>query len=572
MIKYPFTMISRLLFSLVFLLTIFSSEVKSQTINELYRKVNSTFNVNNDECLTFAKKLEKLSKKKSVDSALAMAYYVQASIYYDNKNYNKSIKYFEKELKIKEKTSEPDKIAESYYNLGSTCLKLNKNSKGKNYFNKSLEISSKINDKDLMYANHSALSQANEKLGNYRAALASLRYLNNEDQGEYNETIGLYQKKFFEQKQITKKKNTELKTVKKSYAETKEILDTTTTKLNITEQEKMSLEEDTLRKNLKINSLNFQKLLGEYDMKAKQEELKRQRQLTYLFIGGFVIIFILSGFLFKLFITKKKMNKELITQKEKVTKQNLEITQSIRYARRIQDAILPSEEMFKDNFSEYFIFYKPKNIVSGDFYFLRKINDYVVFAAVDCTGHGVPGAFMSMLGMAFLNDIVRQKEVTKASQILDLLRENVKQSLNQTGKKQEQKDGMDMAVCVINTKTNQLQFSGAHNPLIIIRNNELIEFKGDRMPVGIHRKEKGFSNHEYSLQKDDKLYVYSDGFADQLSEKDKSKYKSKRLKEFLLKTSGLPMYEQKEMLSQECISWKGNYKQIDDVVILGVKM
>ena len=179
---------------------------------------------------------------------------------------------------------------------------------------------------------------------------------------------------------------------------------------------------------------------------------------------------------------------------------------------------------------------------------------------------------MSMLGMAFLNDIVRQKEVTKASQILDLLRENVKQSLNQTGKKGEQKDGMDMAVCVINTKTNQLQFSGAHNPLILVRNNEVVEFKGDRMPVGIHRKEKNFSNHEYTLQKNDKLYVFSDGFADQLSEQDKSKYKSKRLKQFLLKTSNLPMAEQKVKLENEYNVWKGNFKQIDDVVIVGVKI
>jgi len=562
----------RTILLLVFILTIFNSEVKSQNIIDVYKKVNSTFNVNNDECLSFAKKLEKLSKKKNNDSLLAKAYYVQASIYYKNKNYNKSIKYFERELKIKEKTSEPEEISESYYNLGSTCLKLKKNSKAITYFKKGLKIAEKIHEKDLMYACHSALFITNEKAGNYRAALKSLKYINKEDQGEYNETVGLYQKKYFEQKKIIQKKATELNTVKKSFKQTKEILDTTTNKLTLTKQEKLSLEEDTLRKNLKINSLNFQNLLADYDMKAKQEELKRQQQLTYIFIGGFIIIFILSGFLFKLFVTKKKMNTELITQKEKVTKQNQEITQSIRYARRIQEAILPSEKMFQENFSEYFVFFKPKNIVSGDFYFLRKINDYIVFAAIDCTGHGVPGAFMSMLGMAFMNDIVRQKEVTKASQILDLLRENVKQSLNQTGKKGEQKDGMDMAVCVVNTKTNNLQFAGAHNPLVIIRDNKLTEFKGDKMPVGIHRKETEFTNHEYTLQKNDKLYVFSDGFVDQLCEKDKSKYKSKRLKEFLLKSSNVSLSEQKELLEKEFYSWKGNFKQIDDVVIIGVKM
>jgi len=567
-----FTPMLRLFVFFILFLTAFNSEVKSQTISEVYEKVNSTFNVDNNNCLIFAKKLEKLSKKSKVDSALSRAYYVQASIYYKKKSYNKSIKYFEKELRIKEKTSKPEKIAESYYNLGSTCLKLKKYSKGKTYFTKSLQISKNINDKDLLYANHSALVITNEKLGNYKSALVSLKYLRKEDKGEYTETVGLFQKRYFEQKQITKEKSSELNSVKKSFKQTQKILDTTTSKLNLTEQEKLSLEEDTLRKKLKISSLSFRNKLAEFDMKVKQEELKRQQQLTYIFIGGFIIIFILSGFIFKMFVTKKKINVELITQKEKVTKQNEEITESIKYARRIQEAILPTEKLFEDSFSEHFVFYKPKNIVSGDFYFLRKVNDYIVFAAVDCTGHGVPGAFMSMLGTAFLNDIVRRKEVTKASQILDLLRENVKQSLNQTGKKHEQKDGMDMAICVINTKTNELQFSGAHNPLVLIREGKMIEFKGDRMPVGIHRKEKQFSNHEYTLQKDDKLYVYSDGFADQINDKDRSKYKSKRFKEFLLKTSNISMQEQKQMLHKECISWKGSYKQIDDVVILGVKI
>ncbi len=545
---------------------------KADNLSDLLQKADSLYNISSSDCKEVAKKIEKLAKQLDNKEALAKSYFFQASCYYKDKNYNKSISYFEKELEIREKNSEKIIIAESYYNLGSTCLKLDKNSKAKAYFSKSLSISKTINDKDLIYANHSALYITNEKLSEYKLALESLKYLRNTDIGDYNESVGLYEKKYFEQKQITQQKKKELSTVQQKLGKTKEILGNATTKLKQSEEVIYTLEEDTMRKSLTINSLNFQKILGEQEMKAKQEELKLQQRITYIFIGAFIIILFLLIFLFKLFITKKKINNELSVQKDKVVKQNEEITQSIKYASRIQEAILPSEKIFTEHFVEYFIFFKPKNIVSGDFYFLRKVNEYVVFAAVDCTGHGVPGAFMSMLGVAFLNDIIRKKEVTQANQILNILRDNIKQSLNQTGKTGEQQDGMDMAICVINIKTNELQYSGAHNPLIIIRNNEILEIKADRMPVGVHKLETEFTNHKLNLQKNDQLYIFSDGFQDQISGRDKEKYKSKHFKEFLLQHSNLTLNNQKQALENEFDNWKGNAKQIDDIVIIGVKI
>jgi serine phosphatase RsbU (regulator of sigma subunit) len=223
--------------------------------------------------------------------------------------------------------------------------------------------------------------------------------------------------------------------------------------------------------------------------------------------------------------------------------------------------------------TEYFIFFKPRDIVSGDFYFLQKINKHILVAAVDCTGHGVPGAFMSMLGIAFLNEIVRRREITQASQVLNILRQQIKTSLKQTGKKRESKDGMDIAICAINTETFELQFAGAYNPLYLIRNNELTIYKGDRMPIGIYRKEKEtFTNHIITLERGDKIYLFSDGFVDQINGETKEKFMSNNFKNLITEISALPMIQQKDKLEETFNNWKGNSKQIDDVVIIGVEV
>ena len=257
--------------------------------------------------------------------------------------------------------------------------------------------------------------------------------------------------------------------------------------------------------------------------------------------------------------------------KKENEKKNIHITKSIVYASKIQQALLPDETSFKENFKDYFVIFKPRDIVSGDFYYMQKINDYLLFAAVDCTGHGVPGAFMSMLGTSFLNNIVRKQEVTSASQVLNVMRDDVKRSLHQTGKKGEQKDGMDMVLCAYNIKTNELQFAGAHNSLVLIRNNKLIEYKGDRMPIGIHRKEKfSFTNNIIKIEKGDKIYLYSDGFQDQMGGEDNKKYKAKRFKDLLLETSKDDLKIQEEKIENEFDTWKGDFKQIDDVLIMGI--
>ena len=280
-------------------------------------------------------------------------------------------------------------------------------------------------------------------------------------------------------------------------------------------------------------------------------------------------------------------------QHEEIKKQKQQITDSIVYASRIQTAVLPQKSYIENILENYFILFKPRDIVSGDFYFFQQKGDLIYIVAADSTGHGVPGAFMSMLGITFLNAIINKEESANkipfvggfvdriqeirtkepnAASILDALRSMVKNALGQTGAQDEAKDGMDLALCILNTKTLEMQYSGAHNPLYLFRDNSLIEYKGDRMPIGIHIKEKPFTDHTIQLKKGDAFYLFSDGFVDQFGGKSNSKYKAKRFKQFLAEIQENTMSEQKERLLNEFKTWKGTYEQVDDVIVIGVKI
>ena len=206
-----------------------------------------------------------------------------------------------------------------------------------------------------------------------------------------------------------------------------------------------------------------------------------------------------------------KQKEEIEHQRDEISAKNKSITDSIEYASRIQTAILPSQEYAQEILPEHFILFRPRDIVSGDFYWITQKDNLLVVIAADCTGHGVPGAFMSMLGVSFLNEIVNRHEIRSANIILNNLRSDIKKTLGQEGKEGEAKDGMDIALCIVDTENMKMQFAGAYNPLYLFRNNELIETKADRMPIGIYIKEKdSFTNHEIDLQKDDVFYIFSD--------------------------------------------------------------
>jgi PAS domain S-box-containing protein len=263
-------------------------------------------------------------------------------------------------------------------------------------------------------------------------------------------------------------------------------------------------------------------------------------------------------------------------QKEVADKQAKNIKDSISYASRIQNALLPSNDIISKFIDDYFIFYQPKDIVSGDFYWVNEVDNKFLIAAADCTGHGVPGAFMSMLGISFLNEIVSSNQLNgniSPNLILNELREMVKHSLKQKRSNNTAKDGMDLAMCMFDFKNMTMQYSGANNSVLILRDNELIEYKGDRMPIGIYVREKeSFTNHEIELKKGDAIYMFTDGFIDQFNGITKDKFKKKRFKELVLNMQDLTMKEQKERIYSAFNVWRGGSRQIDDLLVIGIKI
>ena len=264
---------------------------------------------------------------------------------------------------------------------------------------------------------------------------------------------------------------------------------------------------------------------------------------------------------------------------EEIARQNEKITDSIHYAKKIQTAVLPPNDFLKKLLPEYFIMFRPKDIVSGDFYWASKKGDQILIAAADCTGHGVPGGFMSMLGMTFLNEITGKlsPEELNAGHILTELMNSVKSSLRQTGKEGEAKDGMDIALCIIDQKTNIMQFAGANNPLFVVRNNdqeqEIIDIKADDMPIGIFYHEKdSFTNHTLQLQEGDSCYLFSDGYPDQFGGKKGRKLMLSRFKKMLAASANRPLHVQKEFLENKFDIWKGNNRQIDDILVIGIRI
>lgn len=246
---------------------------------------------------------------------------------------------------------------------------------------------------------------------------------------------------------------------------------------------------------------------------------------------------------------------------------------SIVYASRIQKAIFPPKGILKSLLHDYFLIFRPRDIVSGDFYWMQKVNDHIIIAAADCTGHGVPGALMSIMGISFLNEVVMRKDVQKTSDALNLFRDYIKNSLRQNGEGDDSRnEGMDIALCAYNTQTGVLQYAGAYNPLYIIRDEELIEYKADKMPIGSYRKERPFTNHEIKVEKGDRFYIFSDGITDQFGGPKGERFKPYRLKKLLVDTSKMSFKDQKHQIEMTMDQWQSLNRQIDDIILLGFQL
>ncbi len=267
------------------------------------------------------------------------------------------------------------------------------------------------------------------------------------------------------------------------------------------------------------------------------------------------------------------LNKETTEQNKIISKQNFDIRSSITYASIIQKALIPPITDWVSFVPDNFVLWKPRDIVSGDFYWIKKSKNLLYITAADCTGHGVPGAFMSMLGVSQLNEIVALNDSIAADELLNQLRTRIKNTLHQGIQNAQTQDGMDIAVCMIDTETNVLQFSGAYNPLYLIRNNELIEYKANRMPIGVHPKDFNlFTKTEIQLQANDALYIFSDGYTSQFGGEKIETFKSKRFKEKLLEIQNQPMSSQMNCLDETIVRWQGNHQQTDDMLVIGLKI
>jgi serine phosphatase RsbU (regulator of sigma subunit) len=348
--------------------------------------------------------------------------------------------------------------------------------------------------------------------------------------------------------------------------------------------QEMSAKYETEKKQQQID-------LQESQLATKDAKIKQQKILRNALIGGtagFIIIIIVIVIAY---VQKKKDNKRITVQKEKIQKaseelrqlyeitnnQKEEIISSIQYAKRIQSAILPPKIIFDELFSENFIYYKPKEIVSGDFYWIRKIKNFTILVVADCTGHGVPGAMMSMLGMSYLNEIVNKNSAIEANQILNELRKKIKNSLRQKGTSAEPKDGMDLSLCIFDNNNKLMQYSGAINPIYLIRKrgdeSVLEEIKGDPMPVGVHLShDTSFSNHLIQLNEGDVFYLFSDGYFDQNGGNNNHRFTTGKFKNLLFEIHNNPMPVQMEFLDKTIKEWMGIYPQRDDILVLGVRI
>jgi len=321
------------------------------------------------------------------------------------------------------------------------------------------------------------------------------------------------------------------------------------------------------------------------------KQIEKQKLITYFVVVALILVTGLGYFIYVNYRNKKKANdileerNRLITlqkeeiqeqkevaemQRDQITYQKKHITDSIHYALRIQRAILPSLELFTDEI-EHFVLYKPRDIVSGDFYWVNKKDNLWIVIAADCTGHGVPGAFMSMLGVSFLNEIVINKHIHKPDQILNALRDNIINALKQVASESGVKDGMDISVCAIDFSTGVLEWAGANNPLFLVQNGELNHVKADKMPVAIHDRMDPFTLNTFKLNKGDTFYTFSDGYVDQFGGANQKKFLSKNFKDVIMAIQDKSMYEQGVKLDEVFEEWKRDVEQVDDVTLIGLR-
>jgi serine phosphatase RsbU (regulator of sigma subunit) len=449
-----------------------------------------------------------------------------------------AVEYYTKAIAIADKMDDKRLSGSHYQHLGVMYQELGDKKKAEQYLLYSLALADTIDDLENSIASHRSLSNLYTETGDYQKALFHYKKFKDEEDTLFNQE---------KQNEMTRKE------------------------MNYEFEKKRALE----------------KLQQDKKDALANEESKRQEIVIYAVSILLVLVIIFFFFLYNRFLITRKQKAIIAEQKTQVEIQrdqvnlqnaiiqekNKSITDSINYAQRIQMAILPDDELFHSFLPDAFIFFQPKDIVSGDFYWITELGDFIFYATADSTGHGVPGGFMSVLGASLLNEVVNEKKVTEPAAILDLMKAKIIGALKQKGETGENKDGMEMVICRLNKKTKELSFAAANNPLWLVRDGKLTEYKADKQSVGIgSENEQPFSQHSIALKPNDIIYTITDGFADQFGGTKGKKFKYKPLQELLVSISHEPMKRQSEMLRETFVMWQGNLEQVDDVLVIGVKI
>jgi serine phosphatase RsbU (regulator of sigma subunit) len=506
-----------------------------------------------------------LKMKQQIDDRLgvAMAYNNLGLIYSGLAKMDSALDYYKMALKIKEELMDKGTLATTYTNIGNIYFELDKIDEALAYQLKSLNSAEIGSDKRGILTAYHAIGRVYEAKKNYSEAIRYYRMALdiakniNLKQGVMESFKGLASTY-----KASKNFETSLHYLDLYYTEKDSMLN----KENFKQLVEMNTRYETEKKEKEI-------LLLTKDQELNAKIIRQQQLERWGLIGGLVLLSISIASIYKRYHFKKKANVLLEKQKGEIQQKNMLITDSIDYAQTIQEAVLPTTEEIKKLLPESFVLYKPKAIVSGDFYWLTAVNDQLTCAVADCTGHGVPGAFMSLLGYNILEDVAKTLPESRPAIILDALHQQVMTRLSGNDTTETPKHGMDISLISIDPHTDILEFAGAHNSLYIVRGMELIELKADKMNIGDNKqKNKNFTNQFVELKKGDMIYLFTDGFPDQIGGPNRKKFYYQPFKDLLVSISALNMEEQKLKLDEAHMSWMGEKKdQTDDILIMGIR-
>lgn len=591
-----------------------SGQIKEKnSFTNLYSSALSNIGVINDfqgnypVAMDYFFKCLKLNESIHNKDGIATALNNIGIVYYEQRDFNTALKYYHDALKIQESIGDERAISFSLNNIGLVYSDKNEIDKALEYYNRSLKIKEKENDKRgivsalLNISGVYAQTEDYDRTQEYQfKALEVNKEVNNQaDDAKLLNNIG----KIF-QLQNQHKKAIEYcsRSLDIAYkigtleviADAENSLSESYSALNDTDKAFSHYKAFIKAKDSLFNAENTKELVRSemnFDFEKKQaiakaeqekkdalnaEELKQQRMQRNYFITAFILMLFLALFIFRSYQEKKKANMIIAEQKTLVEEKNKDITDSINYARRIQTAILPSEETISSSLSDFFVFYQPKDIVSGDFFWFTEKAGKVFFAVADCTGHGVPGAFMSMIGNDLLTQIIIEKNITQPDLILTNLHDGVRNALKQDSLCADTKDGMDIALVCIDFQNKTLSYAGALRPLWMIpkNSNAIKEFKADKYSIGgsYSSEQRTFTAHNIGFDQGDSIYLSSDGFADQFGGEKGKKFMTKRMKELFLSCYEKPMSEQKVILLDTFNNWKHGRHQVDDVLVAGIKL